>query len=72
MLNNIITVGLILLIATLGYRCYQLEERLDLYGRELVEFEEEETETLKYYYDILTIQSFWIERMKDHLEGTRL
>lgn len=68
MSNNVITVGLILLIATLGYRCYQLEERLD----QLVELEEKETETLKYYYDILTIQSFWIERMKDHLEGTRL
>lgn len=68
MSNNVITVGLILLIATLGYRCYQLEERLD----QLVEFKEKETETLKYYYDILTIQSFWIERMKDHLEGTRL
>lgn len=68
MSNNVITVGLVLLIATLGYRCYQLEERLD----QLVELEEKETETLKYYYDILTIQSFWIERMKDHLEGTRL
>lgn len=68
MSNNVITVGLILLIATLGYRCYQLEERLD----QLVELEEKETETLKYYYDILTVQSFWIERMKDHLEGTRL
>lgn len=68
MSNNVITVGLVLLIATLGYRCYQLEERLD----QLVELEEKETETLKYYYDILTVQSFWIERMKDHLEGTRL
>jgi Ni/Fe-hydrogenase subunit HybB-like protein len=71
-LNNIITVGLILLIATLGYRCYRLEERLEAYGNELIEFEAKETETLKYYYDILTIQSFWIEAMKDHLEGTRL
>lgn len=71
-MSNVITVGLVLLIAALGYRCYQLEERLEAYGSELIKFQTEEAEILKYYYDILTIQSFWIERMQDHLEGTRL